>query len=178
MRLLGLLIVPLVLLSGCGGSFATVEPENPERAAEGLVVTRADGSSYELEDAVASCYAAEQKPDLEVLRLTAPASVTSGDRSHGMFMVEVVPGTVGSYRLPLEERDWAAGPPDVTLFVADPRRRNELNGALEKSRGRITIREATCDPEPAISVTLDAELGSEIGRPPVKVEGGMASSPK
>ena len=178
MRLLGLLVLPLVPLTACGADFATVEPKNPERAADGLVVTRADGSSYELENAVASCYAAEQKPDLEVLRLTAPAAVTRGDRSRGTFLVEVVPGTTGTYRLPLKERDFAAGPSDVTMFLLDPRRENEVDGSREESDGQITIRESTCDPEPAMSVTVDATLASEVGLPALHVEGGMASSPK
>ena len=176
MRRLGLLVVALALLAACSADFATVEPENPEHAADGLVLTRADGSSYELEDAVASCYAAEQNPDLEVLRLTAPSSVTRGDRSHGTFLVEVVPGTTGTYRLPLEERDHDAGPSDVTVVVLDPRRENELNGSLEESHGQITIREATCDPEPRMTVLVDATLASEIGLPALGVKGGMASS--
>jgi hypothetical protein len=44
MRLLGLLILSLAVVA-CGDNFATIEPDNPTRSAEGLVFTRVDGSS-------------------------------------------------------------------------------------------------------------------------------------
>ncbi len=175
MRRLGLLVVSLVL-AACGDDFATLEPRNPTKAADGLVLTRADGSSYEMEDAVASCYPARQKPGVEVLRLSAPADVVQGEGRRASFLVEVVPGVTGTFRLPLKERDWDAGPSDVTVFAFDPRQHNELNGSREGSRGRITIHESTCDPEPRLSVTVDARLGSEIGLKPLDVRGGMAST--
>ena len=74
MRLLGLLLLASVV-AACGDDFATLEPENPTRAADGLVFTRADGSSYEMTDAVATCLPSEQKPGVDIVRLTAPASV-------------------------------------------------------------------------------------------------------
>ncbi len=179
MRLLGLLVLSLLTVcSACGDDFATLEPSNPARAADGLVFTRADGSSYEIQDAVATCYAAEQKPGLEVVRLTAPARVTMGKQAAPYFMVEVVPGTTGTFRLPLKERDWEAGPSDVTVFALDSRRHNELSGSQEEATGQITVREATCDPEPRLSVQVEGKLVSEIGLPPVRVKGGMASTGK
>jgi hypothetical protein len=179
MRVLGLLVLPLLMLCvACGDDFATLEPRNPAKAADGLVFTRADGSSYEIQDAVATCFAAEQKPGLEVVRLTAPTAATQGGSKWPWFMVEVVPGTTGTFRLPLKERDWEAGPPDVTVFALDPRRHNELSGSMEEATGQVTVREATCDPEPRLSVRIDGRLASEIGLPSVHVVGGMASTGK
>lgn len=177
MRLLGLLVLPLlVLCAACGDDFATLEPRNPTKASDGLVFTRVDGSSYELTDAVATCFAAEQKPGLEVVRLTAPAAVTQGAGKWPSFLVEVVPGTTGTFRLPLEERDWDAGPSDLTVFALDSRRHNQLSGAGEEAAGQITIRESTCDPEPRLSVRVDAKLASGARLPPLRVQGGMAST--
>ena len=181
MRRLGLLLLcSLAALgcSACGDDFATLEPQNPTRAADGLVFTRGDGSSYELEDAVASCYAAEQKPGLEVVRLTAPTGVTEGAGKWPSLLVEVVPGTTGTFRLPLEERAWEAGPSDLTVFALDSRRHNELSGSQEEASGTITIRESTCDPEPRLTIRIDARLASEIGLPGLHVTGGMASTGK
>lgn len=181
MRLLGRLFLSCVAVlacSACGDDFAAIEPRNPTRAADGLVFTRADGSSYEIKDAVASCYAAEQKPGLEIVRLTAPIAVTTGASKWPSFLVEVVPGTTGTFRLPLEERAWDAGPSDLTVFALDSRRHNELSGSQEEAHGAITIRESTCDPEPRLAFRIDATLDSEIGLPGVHVVGGMASTGK
>ncbi len=174
MRLLGLLVA-LLALAACGDDFATVEPDNPDRAAEGLVFTRADGSSYEIEDAVATCLPSEQKPGLDVVRLTAPADAEV-PHSTPFLLVEAVPGVTGRFSLPLKERVWGAGPSDLVVFGIDSRRRNELSGSVETASGRITVREAACDPEPRLSITIDARLGSEIGLPGVRVSGGMASA--
>ena len=69
MRRLGLLL-GLLVLAGCGDQFATLEPENPATAAEGLVFTRADGSSYTMKDAVAQCVEHRELPGVRVVRLT------------------------------------------------------------------------------------------------------------
>ena len=59
----------------------------------------------------------------------------------------------------------------------DPERHNQLSGTVEEASGEMTIFEATatCDPEPRLSVAVDATLASEPGRPKVQVEGGLAS---
>ncbi|WP_027860596.1 hypothetical protein [Marmoricola sp. URHB0036] len=174
MRVLGLLLLVCVV-AACGDDFATVEPTNPERAADGLVFTRTDGSSYELLDAVATCTPSEQKAGVDVVRLLAPADVEDSHRPP-FFMVEALPGVTGDYPLPLHERDDDAGPSDLTLFALDARRKNELSGSVEEATGKVTVREATCDPEPRLSLTIDARLASEIGLPPVRVRGGMATT--
>ncbi len=88
-----------------------------------------------------------------------------------MFTVEALPGVTGTYELPLDERDYDAGPSDLTLFALDSRRRNELSGSVEEASGKVTVREATCDPEPRLSITIDARLASEIGLRPTAGHG-------
>ena len=123
MRRLGLLI-GLLVLAGCGDEFATVEPKNPATAAEGLVFTRADGSSYEMKDAVAQCVEHRELPGVKVVRLTAPAdgreTADDSDGREPALIVEVALGVQGTRRLPLPERDHGAGPSDVVLFGVDP----------------------------------------------------------
>ncbi len=175
MRLLGPLLLLVLVLAGCGDDFATVEPENPSTAAEGLVFTRADGSSYRMKDAVAECVEHRDLPGVKIVRLTAPASPRqSADDSEPALVVEVALGVQGTRRLPLREREYGAGPSDVELSGVDPERHIELSGTVEKASGKMTVFEATCDPEPRLSLTVDATLASKVG-PNVQVEGGLAS---
>jgi hypothetical protein len=178
MRLLGLLV--LLALTGCGGDeYAELDPKNPSRAAEGLVFTRADGSSYEIKDAVARCIEHRQVPGVEVVRLIAPAdrhqAVGNSDVREPALVVDVAVGVQGTMRLPLQERDDEAGPSDAVVFGVDPERHVQLSGTVEAASGKMTVLEATCDPEPRLSVSVDATLASGRGRPKVQVEGGLAS---
>ena len=77
-------------------------------------------------------------------------------------------------KLPLTERDHEAGPSDAVVSGVDPERHNQLSGTVEEASGEMTIFEATCDPEPRLSVAVDATLASKPGRPKVQVEGGLA----
>jgi len=178
MRLLGLLIL-LLVLTGCGADeFAELEPRNPSRAAEGLVFTRADGSSYEITDAVARCVEHRKLPGVKTVQLVAPADrhVFSGsDGRQPALVVEVALGVQGTRKLPLPTRDYDTGPSDVIVSGVDPERHNELSGTVEEASGEMTVLEATCDPEPRLSLAVDATLASKTGRPNVQVEGGLAS---
>ena len=84
-------------------------------------------------------------------------------------------------RLPLTKRDSEAGPSDAVVRGVGPERHNKLSGTVEEASGEMTIledcdlRPATCDPEPRLSVAVDATLASEPGRPKVQVESGLAS---
>ncbi len=179
MRLLGLLIL-LLVLTGCGADeFADLEPRNPSRAAEGLVFTRADGSSYEIKDAVARCVEHRKLPGVKTVRLVAPAdrrhAFSGSDGRQPALVVEVALGVQGTRKLPLPKRDYDTGPSDVIVSGVDPERHNELSGTVEEASGEMTVLEATCDPEPRLSVAVDATLASETGQPNVQVEGGLAS---
>ena len=82
---------------------------------------------------------------------------------------------MGTRKLPLAERDEDAGPSDVVLFTGDPRTRNELSGSVQPATGKVTVVEATCEPEPRLAIRVDATLGSVNGLGGVKVEGSLAS---
>jgi hypothetical protein len=171
MRRLGVLLLA-VLLAGCGDDFAKVEPDNPSRSSDGLVVTRTDGATYRISNATAICRTAAGKPGVAVVRLTAPAGATPGRGSGGWFLADVLLGATGRFRLPLAQRE--AGPSDVTVLApASPR--HQVSGWAPGASGTVTVREATCDPEPRVALTIDATL---VGRDGVrvKVSGGIASS--
>ena len=171
-------MVSLVLVTaGCGADFATVEPDNPSRVADGLVVTRADGSSYEMNDAVAECRTDPDHPGVQIVRLNAPADAGTERRRETFLYAEVVPGVLGTRELPLDERDSGAGPSDLTLFGVDSQTRNELSASLRQATGTVTVVEATCDPEPRIAIHVDATLASEVGQPGERVRGSLASVP-
>lgn len=58
----------------------------------------------------------------------------------------------------------------------DPQNQNELSGDVEVATGELTIYEATCDPEPRLSYTIRATLGSEYGNlPSLHVAGGLSA---
>ena len=176
---LGLLVL-LLVLTGCGGDeYAELDPKNPSRAAEGLVFTRADGSSYEVNDAVARCIEHRKLPGVEVVRLVAPArwpeAADGSEDREPALVVSVAVGVHGTMKLPLTERDYEAGPSDAVVWGVDPERHNQLSGTVEEASGEMTVFEATCDPEPRLSVVVDATLASKPGRPKVQVEGGLAS---
>ena len=84
-------------------------------------------------------------------------------------------GVQGTRKLPLQKRDYETGPSDVVVFGFDPQRHNELSGTVEEASGKMNVLEATCDPEPRLSVAVNATLASEVGQPKVQVEGGLAS---
>ena len=176
---LGLLVL-LLVLTGCGADeYAELDPKNPSRAAEGLVFTRADGSSYEVNDAVARCIEHRKLPGVEVVRLVAPASrseaADDGEGQEPALVVDVAVGVHGTMKLPLTERDYEAGPSDAVVRGVDPERHDQLSGTVEEASGEMTVFEATCDPEPRLSVVVDATLASKPGRTKVQVQGGLAS---
>lgn len=82
----------------------------------------------------------------------------------------------GTRKLPLRQRDYDDGPSDVVIFGMDPQNQNELSGDVEVATGELTIYEATCDPEPRLSYTIRATLGSEYGNlPSLHVAGGLSA---
>jgi hypothetical protein len=46
---------------------------------------------------------------------------------------------------------------------------------VERAAGKVTVLEATCYPEPRLTITVDATLGGQSGPPRVRVAGGLAS---
>ncbi len=173
MRVLVLSAISLLLLAGCGDEYADVQPDNPKRIADGLVFTRADGSSYELDDAVASCNHSD-------VTETDYVQLAVEDGNEQRFLVEVAAGVTGTRELPLRDRLWAplredgTGPNDVLVLAQDPQDDTRLAGFGSQASGTVTVTEASCDPQPRISLQINAELANPSGRP-VRVQGGLAS---
>ena len=166
MRALGPALLSLLVLAGCGNAFAKVESKNPSKVADGLVFTRADGSSYEVNDTVARCTRSGVM-GTEYVYVTEPAATGPGTR----FFLRVALGVTGAQRLPLPTRTGALF--DLRMFARDPATGRRLS-AIGPARGEVTITEATCDPEPRLSFQIDASMANPAGRP-VKVRGGLAS---
>jgi hypothetical protein len=84
------------------------------------VFTRADGSSYEMKDALARCWTDPDHPGVQI------AAHDTGGRGRGrrpeaVLLRRGVRGVLGTRKLPLEERDHDAGRTDVLLFGVDAR---------------------------------------------------------
>ena len=168
-----LLVSPLVLgllaLAGCGEDFAELEPKNPDRAADGLRFTRADSSTYELEDATARCTRVEATGTTLVVLAAHP---DGADRP--ALTLRVPDGLVGTRELPLRPPVKGAAALDVSLSASDPETGDPLTASRAPARGTVTIVEATCDPEPRLAVRIDGVLATPQGRPE-HVSGGLAT---
>jgi hypothetical protein len=111
------LLLALLVLTGCGSDYATIGPENPRHLADGLVFTRADGSTYRVDDAVATCVRSDVT-GTEYVYLAA-------SEGHADFVLEVVAGVTGERQLPLDDQAplrrlaGRKGPNDVSLLAAD-----------------------------------------------------------
>jgi hypothetical protein len=157
------------------------DPDKVSDPADGLTFTRAVGTTYELHDAIAECIDDPEHPGTEVVRLTSPAKYekifVKGRITKPYFYVQALPGTKGRADLPLSGGDESTAPP-VAVFGVDSADQNELSGDAEVATGSIVVLEATCDPEPRLSFTILATLGSELGMPPMHVAGGLAATGK
>ena len=177
MRALGPALTGLLVLvlAGCGSSFAEVQSKNPAHLADGLVFTRADGSTYELEDAVATCTRSEVT-GTEYVYLTA----LDDHSRHTGFVLQVVAGVTGERELPLRDRlparrlEHRQGPTDLSLLAADPRTGSRFLPRGSQAHGLVSVTEASCDPEPRLTFQIDATLLAANGRP-VRVKGGLAT---
>ena len=161
-------------IEGASAPQATKQPD----PATGLVFTRSVNTTHELKKGVAECVEADDGST--VVRLTSPVKYqklfSQGRVSAPYFYVEATPGTEGRADLPLSGGGADAVPP-VTVFGVDSADQNELTGSGERATGRVTILEATCDPEPALSFTIRATLDSEsFDPPPVHVVGGLTAT--
>ena len=165
------LISPIVLglLAGCGKDFATVGPKNPDRAADGLRFTRADHSTYEIQDATARCTTVSPTGTSLVVLAAHP----TGEHDPALT-VRVPAGLVGERDLPLKPPVKGAAALDVTLAASDPKTGDPLSASRAPARGTMTIVEATCDPEPRLAVRIDGVLTTPQGRSE-QVTGGLAT---
>lgn len=176
---LWLLLASAVAVVGCTGS-ETNEPVpraagDAPKVSDGLTFTRSGGDTYELHEAVVTCQPSEADDTTTVVRLLSPAKVRqTGDKVRDPFLyVDVIPGTEGTFELPLDGGE-EGRIPEVTVFGVDSVDQNELSGSVEVATGTLTIVEAACKPSPRASFTVRATLGSEFSNlPTVHVSGGL-----
>jgi hypothetical protein len=164
-------LVGLLALTACGKDFATVEPDNPERAADGLRFSRADRSTYELEDATARCTTVPGTGTTVVVLAAHPDDAADDAPA---LTLRVPDGMVGTRELPLKPLVRGAAALDVSLVVSDPLTGDRLTASRRPARGTIDIVEATCDPEPRLAVRIEGVLATSTGRRE-QVTGGLAT---
>ncbi|MET0839969.1 MAG: hypothetical protein ABWY19_14385 [Marmoricola sp.] len=163
------IVLALLTLAGCGKDFATVEPTNPDRAADGLRFTRVDRTTYELEDATARCTRVAGTGTTLVVLAAHPT-----DADDPSLTLRVPDGLTGTRELPLRPAVPGAAALDVSLAATDPKTGDSLTASRAPARGTMTIVEASCDPEPRLAVRIDGVLTTPQGRPE-RVLGGLAS---
>jgi hypothetical protein len=144
-----LAVLAIVIPIGFLGNDSTDQPVEPP--SDSLTFTRADGSTFTVDDAKVRC-------DGQTLYVLA------GDRRPGpggnprepIFMVQVDLDEV-SEGTPVE---LPANEPN--LFVYDAERDNELSTSTEESTGTLTINQVSCGSTPSADVIVDAKVGSEF----------------
>ncbi|MDN4171911.1 hypothetical protein QWY28_03040 [Nocardioides sp. SOB77] len=177
-------LAALVLVGGVGAAAVTTGGE-PDRAvdvatqppADGLGTTLADGTTYTFEGVEVTCtegtITAQTRPELvgrgEDERLVEPFLHIEARPS------VLAPGT--TLRLPLEGPGGSEDNPLLLFFATDdagPEHHNELSSAEDGSSGTVVVHEASCGPEPVLSLTVDAVLGSELAdRPAMPLTGEL-----
>jgi hypothetical protein len=151
----------LALVAGCGVLGANDGP------LDGALVTREDGSSFEVSDLSVRCGPDDQFPGEVVLIVASPRSAAQG------MQLVVVPSLVAAdTEVTLPAYATESG---VSLFIYDRETGDEANSGAEDSSGSITIDTASCDPAPLIEMRFDAVLGSELfGLDPLDVLGEIS----
>jgi hypothetical protein len=164
-------------VSGALGLSTLVRGDNspqptPTPSLDGLVFTRADGSTFRADDFTVSCAPDENATGT---MLVVASTFLGPDRTGQVELsapIELV-AAGGTFQLP--SRD-VAGDPQPRLFVVDPLDGNELTTDNEGASGKIVIASARCGESPAISFAIAGVLDSELSdMPGVRVSGGVAA---
>ena len=127
---------------------------------ESLVLTRADL----VDDLLAG-----REPGEEVVE-SAPLLYVE------LLVDKVTPGQ--EFRLPSDSRSGDSSDRVMTIFFASNeggRRANEVSSAEPGASGAVTVNEARCGADPALSFAIDGTLGSEVGQPAMAIEGDYHS---
>jgi hypothetical protein len=166
MRLVAIGIGLALLAAGCAG-------DDP---ADGLRITRADGSRAVMPDAVRAWCGPTQGEATD--ELTGPRGLyilggerpAEGDDDPAPFWTFIRPlaAIERSERTALPEHETSG----AVLFVLDGDNGNELSSSQDDASGSIEVEEWGCTEGDTVRVGVDATLGSEFGdAPPARVEG-------
>ena len=176
-------VAAVVAVGAVGGAvvFGGADPENADTVAVdtggptgSFVLSRPDGSTYEMSDLTLTCdappEAGYEADGAQRIWLTSPSDISADGKVLGspflyfMGIVEKIDGR--TFQLPLDDAD--SDHVALTLFAADPdvapteKRANEVNSAEGGSAGTIVVAHASCDPTPVLDLEVDVTLGSEV----------------
>jgi hypothetical protein len=155
-----------------GDSIAT-DPPTPHGV---LVLTRPDGSTYEMSDLTVSCDPPPFFDGLEVPKdqthiwLYSPLDASKRDvLKHPFAYFEAIVAEVDgrTFQLPVTQGD-DPGERPFTLFAADQDARPDehpvtgFSSSELGAAGTVVVKRASCDPAPVLELEVDTTLGSEV----------------
>ena len=182
-------VVGGAVLLGSGDDGASTSSPRTYRPPRGsFVLTRPDGSTFELSDLTLSC---EPPPEAGTDGLKAPQRIwlssprdmgPDGETPQQPFLlfegiVDKVDGR--TFRLPYNADDGSSDSRAFVLFALDPEvtsseaRANEVSSAEEGAAGSVVVTRASCDPVPVLELEVDADLGSEVSLDSLHVSGSF-----
>ena len=134
-------------------------------AANTLVFTRHDGSTFSFPKTKVSCVESSEGSGRRAIRVQSLAGGGGPATSH--FEVEAILADVVSHPTVRFPDDHVFGhPEDASVFVSDTGDssggENEASSAQEESKGKIVFHRARCKPHPRVAFTIHAKLGSEF----------------
>jgi hypothetical protein len=176
------------VLLGSGDDGASVVATDEPAATGSFVLTRPDGSTFELSDLTLSC-----EPPLEAgtdglkgpqrIWLSSPRDMgPDGESPQQPFLlfegiVDKVDGR--TFQLPYNSDDGDSDSRPFVLFALDPEvtsseaRANEVSSAEEGAAGSVVVTRASCDPVPVLELVVDGDLGSEVSLESLHVSGSF-----
>ena len=182
-------VVAGAVLLGSGDDGASVVATDEPAATGSFVLTRPDGSTFELSDLTLSCEGPTGQASGE--GLTGPQRIwlysphdmgPDGETPQQPFLlfegiVDKVDGR--TFRLPYNSDDGNSDSRAFVLFALDPEvtsseaRANEVSSAEEGAAGSVVVTRASCDPVPVLELEVDGDLGSEISLESLHVSGSF-----
>ena len=180
-------VVSGVVLLGSGDGGDTVATDVPEETGS-FVLTRPDGSTYELTDLSLSCEPAREagaggQKGPQRIWLSSPRDMgPDGQTPQQPFLlfegiIDKVDGR--TFRLPYNSNDGSSDSRAFVLFALDPEvsppadRANEVSSAEEGAGGSVVVARASCDPVPVLELEVDATLGSEVEQGTLHLSGSF-----
>lgn len=176
-------------LLGSGDGGADVVATDDPAASGSFVLTRPDGSTYEITDLTVSCkgpFAELRGEDPrgpqgpQRIWLTSPMVLAAdGETPEQPFLLfeGIVDKIAGqTFALP---SNGSSDERAFTLFAVDTEvppsaeRPNEVSSAEEDAVGSVVVTRASCDPVPVLEIEVDATLGSEVSLGTVAVAGSF-----
>jgi hypothetical protein len=157
-----LFLLALLSLTGCGKE----TPSGSERAAQGLVFERADGSNIEMPGRpLVWCGPWNDVIPDHVLHVAAVGGVKrqAGEKWFTYWQLWAIPEHIeGRAAVGFPGNYTFDDPSGVVLFVGDAETRNEASTTGKDSSGQIVFAQASCDVGAPIEFTIDAVVDSEF----------------